>query len=176
MSDPFDPFVLQTYSRRDRAKLERLRDEAAELGPKIEEAYRRQDHRAIHRLETEYERRVRKLEGFVVELQETEHEEPISQEVPLDVHFAELYADYLHGFPGRQEVTLERLLRHVANQYPGFNPSATDEALIAAAEDAYEWHRKHRQNMRRAIPSEIEKTKWSLDILKREKRAKRGGR
>lgn len=33
MSDPFDPFVLQTYSRRDRQKLERLHREASELGP-----------------------------------------------------------------------------------------------------------------------------------------------
>ena len=116
---------------------------------RTEEAYEAGEHEMAELWDEESARREQELEGFLVEVEESELEEPRSQQAPLQHVLADLYAEHLQGFPMRSGATLEEMGRDALWDYSAEAArTATDEQIVEAAGDAYEAVHERRLRVR----------------------------
>lgn len=147
-----DPGLV--LSRHESDQLRRMTDELREALRITDSLYEADRLDEAEQWEAKAEWLAQKLEEFVAHLSETEAEEPKDQLDPLAAYLAYIYAEYLQGFPRRHGTTLPELTRHIVSMFDyTASVQATDEQLIEAAQDAYEWHKALRQR-RAAAPAE----------------------
>jgi len=159
---------LRMLPRKIREEVLEAADRHARAAARLDRLY---EHGAPQEQIDRAEVRVARLEevyfGVVAAAFESEHDEPSHQEVPLDLTFAELYAEHERGWQ-RHGITLPELLRQVAMDHRDFK-GASDFNLVEAARDAYEHHRDLRAR-RGEKPAEKERIAEAL----RQRRFRRG--